>query len=298
MNLIGFDIGGTKCAVIYGKGDRDSTEIIDKVKVPTDHNISPQEMTELLINEAEKHHFPSPDRVGVSCGGPLSSKDGIIIRPPNLPRWINFNICEYLGKHYNVPVKLQNDANACALAEWRLGSGKGSQNMIFLTFGTGMGAGLILDGKLYTGTNDFAGECGHLRLAGTGPVGFGKKGSFEGFCSGGGLAQLAQKYGFEGEFTAKAVAEAAYKGDKTAIKIYNKCGEMLGRGLSVLIDIINPEVIVIGSIYQRSSSLLIPSMEKIIKKEAIPEALEVCKILPATLGDNIGDYAALITACI
>ena len=87
---------------------------------------------------------------------------------------------------------MQNDANAGAIAEWKYGAGKGYNNLIFLTFGTGMGAGLILNGKLYSGTTDLAGEVGHIRLAEMGPVGFGKAGSFEGFCSGGGIAQLAQ----------------------------------------------------------------------------------------------------------
>ena len=100
---------------------------------------------------------------------------------------------EIFSKRYSVPVSVQNDANACALAEWLMGAGKGTRNMIFLTFGTGMGSGLILNGRLYTGTNDLGGEVGHVRLATDGPVGFGKAGSFEGFCSGGGIAQLAKK---------------------------------------------------------------------------------------------------------
>lgn len=160
----------------------------------------------------------------------------------------------------------KNDANACAVAEWKFGAGRGYSNIIFLTFGTGMGAGLILNGNLYSGITDLAGEVGHLRLSGTGPVGFGKAGSFEGFCSGGGIAQLAQSKVLEklqmGEkisfckgiselhlLTAKSVAEAAYRGDPLAMDIYKTCGFYLGKGLSLLIDVLNPELIILGSIY-------------------------------------------------
>jgi glucokinase len=193
------------------------------------------------------------------------------------------------------------------------GAGKGYENVIFLTFGTGMGAGLILNGQLYSGTSDFAGEVGHLRLADMGPVGFGKAGSFEGYCSGGGIAQLAQikvrerlqvgeKVSFcnslddLGSLTAKTVAEAAHNGDELAIDIYNTCAEYLGRGLSLLIDILNPEVIIMGSIYSRARSLLDTRMLNVIEREAYIGARSVCKIIPAGLGENIGDMAALSLA--
>ena len=176
-----------------------------------------------------------------------------------------------------------------------------------------MGAGLILNGKLYSGTSDFAGEVGHLRLADMGPVGFGKAGSFEGFCSGGGIAQLAQvkvrerlQVGESVSFcsglneldklTAKVVAEAAYKGDELALDIYDTCAEYLGRGLSLLIDILNPEVIIMGSIYGRAKSLLDKRMLQVISREAYIGSRTVCEILPAGLGESIGDMAALSLA--
>lgn len=301
MNLLGFDIGGTKCAVIYGIGDADNVEIVEKIKMPTDLTISPEAMIGKLIDAAEK--FPSPDYTGVSCGGPLSSEKGIIMSPPNLPGWDDVHIVDILEKKYGVPCGLQNDANACALAEWRYGAGRGCKNMAFLTFGTGLGAGLILDGRLYAGTNDNAGECGHIRLADDGPVGFGKAGSFEGFCSGGGIAQLGKLLGeknsdcaFYGDYTAKAIGDAADAGDETAIEVYRISGEMLGKGLSILIDLLNPERIVIGSIFERSRNLLWEPCKKYIDKEALEGAAKVCEVVPAALGNSIGDYAALITA--
>ena len=199
------------------------------------------------------------------------------------------------------------------MAEWLLGAGKGTSNMIFLTFGTGMGAGLILNGKLYSGTNDLGGEVGHIRLEKTGPIGFGKAGSFEGFCSGGGIAQLAkslvserlknnQSLGFcpslemIGEIDTKMVALAAQVGDPVANEIIRISAEYLGHELAILIDILNPECIVIGSIYARNEILFKPLVERILQKEAIPSALEVCRIKPAELSDSIGDYAALCVA--
>lgn len=130
--------------------------------------------------------------IGISCGGPLDAERGIIQTPPNLPLWKDVPICAILEQQFCIPTRLQNDANACALAEWRFGAGRGTKNMMFITFGTGFGAGLILNGQLYSGTNGNAGEIGHIRLAEYGPSGYGKIGSYEGFCSGSGIAQIGQ----------------------------------------------------------------------------------------------------------
>ena len=205
---------------------------------------------------------------------------------------------------------MQNDANACALAEWRFGAGRGTRNMVFLTFGTGLGAGLILNGRLVDGANGMAGEIGHVRLTDGGPVGYGKAGSAEGYCSGGGIARLGRTLAAEalarGEalpyckteeelenITAKLLADYAREGETLAKRVYDLSGEMLGRTLSVIIDLINPEKIVIGSIFARAEDLLRPNMEKVLKKEAIPLSLSVCEIVRAELGEEIGDLAAL-----
>ena len=111
--------------------------------------------------------------VGISCGGPLDSKKGLILSPPNLPGWDNVPVTKLLSEALQVPAFLQNDADACAIAEWRFGAGQGCENMVFLTFGTGLGAGLILNGKLYQGASGMAGEVGHLRLFDNGHIGYG-----------------------------------------------------------------------------------------------------------------------------
>ena len=313
MYILGFDIGGTKCAAVTAEVNGGDITLLLKKQIPTDCTVSPCVMLEKLMDAADSILTQKPDLIGVSCGGPLDSKKGIVLGPPNLPGWDYVEIVKVFNEHYNAPVKLQNDANACAVAEWKFGAAKGYNNVVFLTFGTGLGAGIILDGKLYCGTNGNAGEVGHIRLAEEGPVGFGKSGSFEGFCSGGGIAQLGYKFALKSiekgvyplyykkgdkkeDITAKSIADAASKGDATAIEVYKTSGEYLGRGLSVIIDILNPEVIVIGSIFTRSQDLLWQHAKRVIENEALIESVSCCKVLPAKLSENIGDYAAVATA--
>ncbi len=318
--LIGVDIGGTKCAISIGKiSNNNEITIIGKEVYQTVESPTPDQMIPKLMDGLEsilaKNGFKKDDiaSIGISCGGPLDSFRGTILSPPNLPGWDAVPIVQIFQNKFNVPVAIQNDANACALAEWKFGAGKGFKNIIFLTFGTGLGAGLILNGELYSGTNDMAGEVGHIRLENFGPVGYGKSGSFEGFCSGSGIAQLAQikvKEKFQmgqsiafcksisdiDSINAQLVATAALNGDLLANEIFQTCGAYLGKGLSILIDILNPELIIIGSIFVRAEKLLSDAIEKELLKEALPLSKKVCRIVPAELGEAIGDYAALSVA--
>ena len=313
MYILGFDIGGTKCAALTALWDEERVEILKRVCLDTDTNIPPCEMIGRLMAAADTVLDRTPDCIGISSGGPLDSGKGVIMSPPNLPGWDNVEIVKILEDHYGAPAKLVNDANACAVAEWKFGAGRGVENMVFLTFGTGLGAGLILDGRLYQGTNGNAGEVGHVRLSEDGPIGFGKVGSFEGFCSGGGIARLAWKMALEAkklgtppsyyeewmtpaDVSARTVASAAASGDATALEVYRISGENLGKGLSIIIDILNPERIVIGSVFARSGELLKDAMYAVLKEEALSCALDVCEIVPAELGDRVGDYAAIAAA--
>ena len=306
---IGIDIGGTNCAIVKGrKLLSGEMEILEKIRFET---LGFEETLEKIMCSVEK--LMPCEKIGISCGGPLDEKRGVILSPPNLPGWDEVHITEMLEKRFGVPARLCNDANACALAEWKFGAGRGSRNMVFMTFGTGLGAGLIIDGKLYSGTNGMAGEAGHIRLEENGPVGYGKAGSFEGFCSGGGIAKLAKKYAREAlssgkavfsckneeeieNITTKMIADLAKAGDKDAIKIFDKSALKLGMGLSVLIDILNPERIVLGGIYTRCEELFKSKMTQVLAEEALTESLSVCKIVPAALGESIGDIAALAVA--
>ena len=190
---------------------------------------------------------------------------------------------------------------------------KGTKNMIFLTFGTDLGAGLIFNGALYCGSSNCAGEVGHIRMSDHGPVGYGKEGSFEGFWSGSGIAQLGmsaarsmlqrgEKPSFcpsldqLGSITAKSIADCANRGEPDALKVYEQCGTMLGKGLAILIDVLNPQRIVIGSIFARCENLLRDSMQSVIDAECISHAAKCCKVVAAELGESIGDVAAISVA--
>jgi glucokinase len=189
--VAGFDIGGSKCAVSVGKEENGSVALLAREAFPT-----PKDQTEAIdalcaqaLRLAGKESILS---VGVSAGGPMDARKGVLMNPPNLPGWSGVSITREITARLGVPAVLGNDANACALAEWTWGAGKGSRTMVFLTFGTGLGAGIVIDGRILPGASDNAGELGHWRMADFGPSGYGKPGSLEGFCSGGGMAQLAQ----------------------------------------------------------------------------------------------------------
>lgn len=286
----GLDIGGTKCALVIGNR---AGETVDRWQVDTAQFPRWEPLVETLLDKAK--HAPRPCAVGVSCGGPLDARRGLILSPPNLPGWDEVPITRWLADRLQVPAYLQNDANACALAEWRFGAGKGCRHMVFLTFGTGMGAGLILNGRLYEGASGMAGEVGHMRLAENGPVGYGKAGSFEGFCSGGGIRQLAQAH-MGRDLSARELVALAETGDQEAIRVLTICAGYLGRGISVIIDLFNPERIVIGSIYARSGKWFEETMWAVITSEALALSHGAVTIVPALLGDRIGDAAALTTA--
>lgn len=295
MAYIGVDIGGTKCAVCVGEIKEDSFTVIEKAQFPTEPLRGWRHACDRLCALAGEYAKKYPcTAVGISSGSPLDIKNGIVLSPPNLPTWDRVPITRLLAEATGLPAGVRNDADASALAEYRWGGGRGCRNMVFLTFGTGLGAGLVLDGRLYTGKSGTAGEAGHIPLAEDGPVGYGVKGSFEGFCSGGGIAALCKSEGLDCD--AREAARLAYEGNEKALLVYEKSGYMLGKGLGVILDLIDPDVIVIGSIFQRSESLLRPSMERALRQYALPQTLEGLRIVPAQLGDNIGDAAALAVA--
>lgn len=302
MYYIGFDIGGTKCAVALGEWDGENIRILAREETKTQN--SPIKTLEFLAPFIER--WTEEYRVffaGISCGGPLDSEKGIIISTPNLAKeWHGFAIVSYIKERFGLCAKLENDANACAVAEWKFGAGRGTKNMIFMTFGTGLGAGLILDGKLYSGTNGNAGEIGHIRLANGGPVGFHKAGSAEGFCSGNGIRELAlirareQGVSIEENITAKTVFERAYSGETFYKNIVRESAEKFGLVISILLDLFNPEVILAGGVFMRNYNLFMEHLTPIVERESLFESRSVCKILPAKIGENVGDYASLALA--
>ncbi|MCX7018944.1 MAG: ROK family protein [bacterium] len=302
LPLIGLDIGGTKCALIRAGLDG---AIVDVTTFPTAGVDATLEKYYSLISRMD---LREPSVFGISCGGPLDTATGLILSPPNLPGWDGIPITAELERRFGGRAFLMNDANAGALAEWQYGAGRGFHNIVFLTSGTGMGAGFILDGRLYEGTSGMAGEVGHMRLAPDGPVGYGKAGSFEGFCSGGGIAQLAQARARElggavafnpgriGGITTRDVGLAAARGDTEAREVFAAAGRYLGMALAVIVDFLNPQRIIIGSVYARCGAFIAPAMRETLEREALAQSLRDCEIVPAALGEDIGNYAAIAAA--
>lgn len=300
--IVGLDIGGTKTAVVLGdRGGRirGRSEFATRPERGLDATLAE------LLRHVEQMQRAAEDGgrgacvVSVSIGGPLEIEAGIVRDPPNLPGWVAVPLKDILAQRTGRPVYIEHDGNAGALAEWYFGAARGARNVIFLTMGTGFGGGLILNGELYRGTTDLAGEVGHVRIAADGPVAFGKAGSWEGLCGGAGIARLAaqrcpQKWG--PATTARAVAAAAHAGDADALAVLDEVGRHLGRGLAILLDVLNPEVIVIGSLAVRLGDLVLKPAREEMQREALPGAFAACRVVPAALGERLGDVAALCAA--
>jgi glucokinase len=298
--IVGIDIGGTKCAVAVLGGDGKVREV---TRFPTK---GPQETLETLSAAVGDVIDAAPPTIGISVGT-LGAHLGLITGAPNLPGWDDVPAVRFFQERFGGEAYLMNDAKACALAEWIHGAGKGYRHLAFLTAGTGMGAGLILDGRLYMGAGN-AGEVGHMRLAPDGPEGYGKRGSFEGFCSGGGIGRWAQQWlldrGLSGGFgcdrvddvTAADVGAAANQGDPLAQELLASVGSRLGEALALLVDVLNLECIILGSVYVRSRKWLEPAMREALAQNALPGSLAACSIVPSALGEEVGNYAAIAVA--
>ena len=311
---LGVDVGGTKTAVLLAAMP---PETLGRVEFPTLPEQGPQRAIEVIVKSARNLLMQQGlgqdaiAAIGVSCGSPLDRRRGIVHSPPNLSPWIDVPICKLLEEEFQAVCRLENDANAGAVAEHRFGAGKGTEHMVFLTLGTGLGAGIIANGRLYLGASGDAGEIGHVRLSLTGPVGYHKAGSIEGWSSGGGIAQLAVRM-LEGAqrrgrrsilhdspantLTARDVGLAAHAGDAVARGILRASGEHLGQALAMLMDVLNPQRIVLGGLAWRMGDHLLAPMRKMAAREALPRTMAACEIVPAGLGERIGDVAALCVA--
>jgi glucokinase len=313
---LGVDVGGTKTAVVLSSRPPASLGRIEFATLPEE---GPERALGLIVDAARsllaQHGFgeESIAAIGVSCGSPLDRVRGTIQAPPNLSTWVNVPICRFLAEAFHTTCRLENDANAGAVAEHRFGAGVGSEHMVFLTLGTGLGAGIIAAGSLYLGANGDAGEIGHVRLSPTGPVGYHKAGSIEGWASGGGIAQLAVRMLAQAErrgrgsvlhaqaasgagLTARDVGLAAHAGDAVALSILRTSGARLGQALALLMDVLNPQRIVLGGLAWRMGENLLGPMRRMIEHEALPQTLQACEIVPAALGEQIGDVSALCVA--
>jgi glucokinase len=302
--ILGLDIGGTKIACIEGNR---AAEVLQRVEMATEASRPFDETLPQIIGASQRLIAAASASarkivaLSVSIGGPLRIGEGVLIDPPNLPGWHGVRLKDRLSESFpGLPVCIEHDGNAGALAEFHFGAGRaraGVRHLIFLTFGTGLGAGIIVNGQILHGASDTAGEIGHWRLSRHGPEGFGKAGSWEGFSSGAGLVKLAaSKYPlrWQSQSPIRTLIDAMLANDDDALAVAREAGRRLGQGLALLIDALNPQLIVLGSLAVALGERVLGPAREVIAAEALPQAAAACEIVPAALGANIGDVAALM----
>ena len=304
QTILGLDIGGTKTAVVEGTY---GGSILQRKEIET-HSLRPVlhtfprivEQMHAVMRKAEAKGR-QVDGVSVSIGGPLRIREGYLIDPPHLVGWHQFPLKDHITSLFpTLRVEVEHDGNAGALAEYYFGAGKERQDidhLIFLTFGTGLGSGLIVNRKVVYGASDTAGEVGHLRLSMQGPVGFGKQGSWEGLASGAALAELAaiQNPGRWPAGTAiREVVEAMLDNDPEALAVAEEAGRWMGHGIALLVDTLNPQFVVLGSLAVVLGERILGPVRKVVHEEALPQAAAACTIRATTFGKGIGDVASLM----
>ncbi len=308
--LAGIDIGGTKSTVCIGDAEG---KVISRSEIETAPSSTPWQTTlkhlcdnlQALIVK-QKLNVANCMGIGTVCGSPLNTATGEIVSPPNLPGWQEVPILSELEAKFKCPVYLENDANASALAEKVFGSAKSVDNFIYLTWGTGVGAGIVVNGSLVRGASGQAGEAGHQTILPGGPQCLcGKKGCLEAIVSGPAIANLARERGAYGRqkrlitlaggkadlITAKHVVLAAQEGDPFSIGVLEEAGTYMGIGIANLIQILNPEMVFLGTLAISARELLMDPIQKAIDSHAWKLSREACKVVPSSLGELVQDLS-------
>jgi glucokinase len=301
--ILGIDIGGTKTALVMGTLQ---AQVVQRVefKTPVSDPFGAainkiEEQADAFIETWQRAGNKTPDAISIAVGGPLDIEKGILFAPPHLANWGKAPVKPHLQSYFNLPVFVEHDGNAGALAEFYFGAGQGTRNLVFLTMGTGLGAGIILNGAIYHGSTDAAGEVGHVRMADDGPVEYGKAGSWEGFCSGSGIVKLARLRAPEvwgPQATTHEIVQSALIGDPQAVELITEVGRWLGKGLAVLVDILNPDVIVVGTLGVILGDLVLEPARVVLHQEALPITGNACRVVPAKLGSSLMDIGCLMAA--
>ncbi len=312
--VVGVDLGGTWLRV--AAADRRGG-IRHRLRQPTRAERGPAAvMEDLLAGVQSAAHGAgldprALDAVVVGIPGPIDLAHGVVRSPPNLPGWRNVRLAEWLRRRLRVPTYLENDANLAAFGELRRGAGVGARNLIYVTISTGIGGGLILDGALFRGSTGTAGEVGHMIAVPNGPVcNCGRRGCLEAVASGTAIAKQAQRALARGARTrlralrgagrnlsAELVVEAARAGDRVAIAILAEAGGVLGRALGSLINLLNPELIILGGGVSQAGPLLTGPMRASLKQSSFPEPRAAARIVRARLGQDAGLVGAVDWAC-
>lgn len=303
MNVFGIDLGGTtvKLGLFDEKGCvQDKWEI--KTRTENGGELILGDIAQSILDKMQEKNIEKKDVIGAGIGvpGPVDA-NGIVHRCVNLG-WGEFNVSEKLSELLGVTIKAGNDANVAALGEMWQGGGKGYQNMIAITLGTGVGGGVIIDGKILAGAQGAAGELGHLHVEDeeTDLCGCGNTGCLEQYASATGVVRLAKRRlakddkpsALRGiEVTAKDVWEQVKAGDELAMEIAEQFGEYLGKGLAAVTAVVNPEIIVIGGGVSKAGTILIEYIEKYYRKYAFHASRDI-KMAMATLGNDAGIFGA------
>jgi glucokinase len=315
--IVGIDLGGTNIAA--GVMPIDGTREIAMRMVPTRAEEGAEAVVDrigALIEDviAQTQHETRAERgdflgVGIGSPGPLDRARGVVIVTPNLG-WRDFPLRDEVSKRVNLPATLDNDANCATIGEWWCGAAKGGRNVVGMTIGTGIGGGLILDGKLYHGASDAAGEIGHTTIDSTGRrCKCGNYGCLEAYTSGPAIAERAREVvegdddsllagmvdGDLGRITAQTVFEASKRGDRVALEVVRDTAHFLGVGISNLINIFNPDTFVIAGGVTQAGDLLFDPLRAEVRRRAFKPSVEACRIVPGALPLSAGVVGAVAT---
>jgi glucokinase len=312
--VIGIDLGGTKIgtALVNSKG-----EIITRDHRKTLAAEGPDGVIARMLAAARRvlaetgTEPPQVAAVGIAAPGPLDVESGVVVSPPNLPGWNHVPLRRLIADALGVTAFLEKDGNAAALGEHLFGAGRGAAHMIYVTVSTGIGGGLVLDGKLYHGATSMAGEIGHQTLIPDGPLcGCGNHGCLEALASGTAIARRARERVAQGaptliadlaagdpdRITAKLVAQAADQGDEEAQMILSEAMAYLGIEIANLVNLFNPELIVIGGGLANIGDVLFESVRRAVAQRAYVAKAHRVNVLPAALGDDVGVLGAAAVA--
>jgi glucokinase len=310
--LLGIDLGGTK--IEFALGDAEGRPLRHRRRPTEPSGDAAADVARMaadarsLLAEAglEAGELRA---VGVSVPGPFDPESGTVLRPPNLPGWDEVPLRAWLGEALGHPVHLENDANAAALAEWRFGAGRGARHLVYLTMSTGVGGGLVLDGRLYRGVRAGAGELGHVQLEWQGEAcGCGLRGCAEAYLGGASLARrlrattppesrVAALAGGRDAATARHLVEAAREGDAFALAELGRFNHYLARLVAVAVFALAPEVIVLGTIPTAAGeALCFEPVRRQVAAHTWPHVAQDLRIVPAALGADLASHAALAAA--
>ena len=310
--VLGIDIGGTN--LVVGSVAEDGSAMVASASEPTHSEAGATDVVDRLVGLAERaiattrREVPGAEILGVGVGapGPLDTKRGIVLLTPNLG-WVNMPLRQLIHDRLGLPAALDNDANCAVLGEWWVGAARGARHAIGITIGTGIGGGLIVDGRLYHGASDVAGEIGHTTIDTEGRrCKCGNYGCLEAYASGPNIALRAveeMEAGAESRLralvggdlrkvTAQTVYQAAADGDELALEVVNDTAKFLGVGIGNLLNVFNPEVVVVCGGVTLAGDHLFEPLRREVARRAFKPAVSACRIVPGELAGTAGVYGA------